>query len=126
MLTDADIARRKPVWIALAALWLDTELREPDLQHIASILRASGYSVEQLQEIYFYEVAPVVYPNLLSVAGAWSGFDAEWLVAEAENQANNHSARHRLALRLKKPLMTYDTENHWHRLVALLRGEALT
>lgn len=126
MLTDADIARRRPVWIALADLWLDTGLQDADLQHIARMLAASGYSVKQLREIYLYEVAPVVYPNLLSVAGTWNAFDEKWLVAEAAKQARNHSARHRLALRLKKPLMTYATEDHWHRLVDLLRGEAST
>lgn len=115
-----DIARRKPVWIALADLWLDTELQAYNLQHIAHVLRASEYSVEELREIYLYEVAPVVYPNLLSVAGEWAGFDEDWLVAEAEKQAHNQSVFHRWMLRLKKPLMTYATEEHWQRLMALL------
>ena len=119
MLQPADLERRKPVWIALSTLWLDTELQEEVLRSIADVLRASGYSAETLYEVYLYEVAPAVYTNLLSPAGVWAGFDAEWLCAEVERHARRRSATRERMLRLKKGVMTYATEDAWKRLMQL-------
>ncbi len=121
----AERDRRRPVWIALADLWLDTEITEPMLRHIAGVLRASGYDRATLRAIYLYEVAPVVYRNLLSVAGVWGGFDEVWLCAEAERWVVRRKASWivRRWLRLKKPLMTYATDAHWHILMNLLDAE---
>ena len=69
MLTPEELAARKPVWRALSDLWLDTELQERDLAPIASVLKQSGYSLAQLRAIHLDEVAAVLSPNLLSVAG---------------------------------------------------------
>ena len=87
MIDDAEIDRRKPVWAALSELWLDTELAEDDLRRIAGVMKASGYPIGVLRHIYLYEVAPVVFPNLLVVAGEWAEFDHEWLFAEATRRA---------------------------------------
>ncbi|MGH9901020.1 MAG: DUF7079 family protein, partial [Pyrinomonadaceae bacterium] len=78
MLSGEEIERRRPVWLAVSDLWLDTELDEADLRRIAGVLADSGYAVEELTRIYLYEVAPVVYLNMFSVAGAWAGFDPQW------------------------------------------------
>ncbi len=70
------------MWIALADLYLDTDVR----LSYAYILRAlfdSPYSIEELRAILDNEVAPVVEGNLLSVAGEWGAFDEEWLVSKA-------------------------------------------
>jgi hypothetical protein len=40
-------------------------------------MKRPGYSVPQLRDISRFEVAPVVFPNLLTVAGEWAGFDEE-------------------------------------------------
>jgi hypothetical protein len=66
---EAEIERRKPVWAALSDLWLDTELKDDDLQRTAGVMKRSEYSINELRDIYLLEVAPVVFPNLLSVAG---------------------------------------------------------
>jgi hypothetical protein len=50
-------------------------------------LSASGYPIGVLRDIYLFEVAPVVFGNLFVVAGAWSGFDDEWLFARATKRA---------------------------------------
>jgi hypothetical protein len=106
-------------------LWLDTELEEADLYRIAGVMKRSGYSVLQLREIYLFEVAPVVFPNLLTVAGEWAGFDEEWLFAQATKRARRRS----LCLRafvtqgIGKWLMTYATERHWDTLVKMLETE---
>jgi hypothetical protein len=54
-------------------------------------MRRSGYKIEELREIYLFEVAPVLFPNLLSIAGEWAGFDEEWLVHEVMKQTNRLS-----------------------------------
>lgn len=69
VIDDAEIERRKPVWASLSELWLDTELEEGDLRRIAGVMEASGYPIAVLRDIYLYEVAPVVFGNLLVVAG---------------------------------------------------------
>jgi len=86
--TDAEFERRKPLWTAFSEFWLDTELADDDLQRIAHTAALSGYTIAELRDIYLYEVAPVVSPNLLTVAGEWAGFDEHWLHAEARKHAN--------------------------------------
>jgi hypothetical protein len=119
---EAEIERRKPVWAALSDLWLDTEQTVNDLQRIAGVMRRSGYSIDKLREIYLFEVAPVVFLNLLTVAGEWAGFDEEWLFAEATKRAKQRNLILRAMVRLGigKWLMTYATEGHWVKLVELL------
>ena len=116
MLSVAEIESRKPVWSALSELWLDTELTEHDLNHIASAMARSKYSLRELRAIYLYEVAPVVYSNLMNDAGEWAGFNEEWLYSEIEAKLRNTNLLKRLLVRLKKPLMTFATERHWEVL----------
>jgi hypothetical protein len=121
-LDEAEVGRRKPVWAALSELWLDTELTEDDLRRIAGVMRRSGYSVGQLREIYLFEVAPVVSPNLLAVAGEWSGFDEGWLFSEATRRARKRGLVLRLlvGLGVGKWPMTLATERHWERIVEMM------
>ncbi len=120
ILNPDDLARRKPVWIALSDLWLDTEIQGTDLHRIAEVLRASGYTTDELHGIYLYEVAPMVYHNLRNVAGEWTGFDPNVVCAEAEQYARKRTRLREFLMRLTKRPMTYATETHWSRLVALL------
>lgn len=75
MIAALDIERRRPVWAAMSELFLDTELEPADLEHIAAVLRVSGYGAPELREILRREVAPAFGPNLLGVAGVWAGWD---------------------------------------------------
>ena len=113
MLETAEIESRKPVWMALSDLWLDTELAEADLCRIARVLAQSKYDLDTLRSIYLFEVAPVVYQNLLCVAGAWAGFDPEWLFSEIIKRTYKAGVRHKLCCRLRKPIMTYATKDEW-------------
>jgi hypothetical protein len=70
---------RIPVWTALSELYLDTDVAA-FRDHIASTLAASPYSLDALHEMLMYDVHPALYPNLISVAGEWAGFDQAWLV----------------------------------------------
>ena len=74
-----DLKRRRPVWSVLSELYLDTELDESDHERICSVLVRSKYSALQLEEILYRELHPVLFGNLLSVAGEWAGFDEQWL-----------------------------------------------
>jgi hypothetical protein len=117
-----EIERRQPVWAALSELWLDTELSEEDLRRIAGVMRRSGYSLDELRAIYLFEVAPVVSPNLLCLAGEWAGFDEEWLFAEATKWARRRGLILRAMVRIGigRWIMTFATERHWVRLVELV------
>ena len=125
MINEAEIERRQPVWAALSDLWLDTELTENDLQRIAGVMKKSGYSIDKLRDIYLFEVAPVVFLNLLTVAGEWAGFDEEWLFARAAKRAKKRNLILRAMVRLGigKWLMTYATEGHWVKLVEMFLKE---
>jgi hypothetical protein len=70
---------RIAVWKALSELFLDTD---PALLEdgIVGALAASPYDVDEIEAILLWEVYPVCRRNLASVAGAWSGFDEEWLL----------------------------------------------
>ena len=75
---ELDLERRRPVWLALSDLFLDTDvnlLREGN----ARTLAASAYSMDELDTILREEVYPACSFNLAQVAGEWAGFDADWL-----------------------------------------------
>ena len=71
---------RKPLWVALSDLFLDTELQDHDLTFIAKKMHESAYSLEALHDILMLEVFPVCIANLHSVAGEWAGFNENWVI----------------------------------------------
>ena len=84
-----DIEHRKPVWIALSELYLDTELQEYTYQWMAQIILDSPYSWEEILQINKYEVFPVLIRNLLIMTGQWAMFNEEWLLGEIQKSLNN-------------------------------------
>lgn len=110
---------REAVWLLLSELWLDNQLDASDLQRIAMQLRGSGLSRAELESIYLYEVAPLVWLNHWSVAGVWDGFDAQWLFAGCRR--NQRRGRwHRCKCRLLRRPMTYGCRAEWQQILALL------
>ena len=75
-----DSIRRYPMWIALAELYLDTELDEDQLRCIARIFAASGYTWAEIKQINYDDVAPALWFNVQDIAGEWAGWDEEWLL----------------------------------------------
>lgn len=124
MLTNIELERRKPVWTAISELWLDTETDRATVEYIADIVIASGYSIAELNDIYLYEVAPVVSANLHVTAGVWTGFDEQWLHSEARKRAEYRSLGLRLWLwsGFGRKCMTYATESHWQEIIALVQA----
>jgi hypothetical protein len=77
-----DLERRRPVWLAMSELFLDTELNDERLQTLAARLKTSGYCVHELDTILRREVSPILGGNLVAVTGAWDVFDDAWLVEQ--------------------------------------------
>lgn len=75
-----DLSIRQPVWLALSDLFLDTDVRL-NYPSTARALAQSPYSDPELQVIFRDEVAPIVEPNLVEIAGDWAGFPEDWLFA---------------------------------------------
>ena len=120
MLTQNEIDRRRPVWLAFSEFWLDTELGPHDLERLASAIGQSGFSISELRRIHLEEVAPVLYPNLLSPAGEWAGFDEEWLCGAIVQNIDRTGPVRRLARCLARPVTARATERDWHRLRDIL------
>lgn len=74
-MTDTITPARRRAWLAIADLFLDTELDERDLARIARELRDTGLSLDALERAYEQEVAPACWRNLTAVPGGeWAGF----------------------------------------------------
>lgn len=71
---------RHDVWHILSDLYLDTELDKSNYAFIASELKKSRYSLQEVEVILFEEVHPVLCWNLMTVAGEWAGFDKALVV----------------------------------------------
>lgn len=123
MLDPAEIEARTPVWEALAELWLDTRLDPKDLDDIARRLSATTLTIEQLRHIYRAEVAPALGVNARSVAGEWSGWNREWLVARIVANLRDRPRRTRwlAAFPPTRWAMTWASEAHWRAVVERVR-----
>lgn len=121
--SSGEMAVREPVWEAISRLWLDTVIDNRDREMIAQTLAATPLSDDELDRIYRYEVAPVVHGNLKIVAGAWGGFDEEWLRASI----TRHVARSGRLFRWwadSRPgrwWMHADTDADWREVMRLVR-----
>ena len=95
-----ELARRKPVWLALSEFYLDTELQPADFRRIRTVFDQSGYSEREIRQIDYEEVGPVLVGNLLSMVGEWAGFDeAALLAAVSKRAAKNVKIRTRFPIR---------------------------
>jgi hypothetical protein len=75
---EEDQADRRPIWDELQMFWMDTD-PAIFLESAARICANSKYSLPEIEQIFWNEVRPAVRFNLLSVAGAWTGFETGWL-----------------------------------------------
>ncbi len=72
--------RRLKIWRALSDLFLDTEATDFTFDYIARTVIETGYTPEEMQQILWEEVYPILESNLRSVAGEWAGWSDEWLL----------------------------------------------
>ncbi len=125
-LSPEDLLNRAPVWEALASFWLDTELPDHELDHIARVLAASPFTIEQVQAIHRYEVTPAVSANLFSIVGEWSGFNSEWLNARCALFASRrHSIWFRTRIWLQTPFINFFTTRQWEQVIPKIQSMRL-
>lgn len=113
MKNKIDIENRKPIWIAVSELYLDTELGKNDFKHIAIIIKESPYTFKEVKEIDKNEVFPILQYNLLSVAGEWAGFDDKWLIDEIEKSINKRNFIKQQFLKLFYFMFKSMNEENW-------------
>ncbi len=125
MISEQEIERRKPLWSAFSDLWLDNELQKYEIEHVAQTMKNSGYNFDELERIFFREVAPTVYKNAFSMTGEWAGFDSEWLYrAIVENllrQETNLFYRTWVNSAPGRFLMTKMVQEDWNNIVDLYK-----
>lgn len=72
--------------VILSELFLDTEVSPAQMDRIAASLQPLNLSIAQLDGIVRTDLFPVLYPNMLSVAGTWGGFDENHLLGEVQRR----------------------------------------
>lgn len=81
-----DLKERTPVWVALSEFYLDNELTDGDIERIAKVCANSPYSITELRGILASEVNPAFYQNLISMAGEWGGWSADFVQQRVLNE----------------------------------------
>lgn len=93
-LTDEKMAseysQRKGLWVVLSDLFLDTDVYL-FYDGIARECAQSVFSIKELKQILFYEVAPVCFINLTCPVGEWAGFDEDWLATEINEKIHKRN-----------------------------------
>lgn len=112
---DDGLAVRRAAWEALSELYLDTDV-DALRSSVARRLAALPLALAELEHILLTEVHPVLRTNLLSVAGVWTGFDADGLAAAIRH----HRARPRWR-RLFDRFLRGEAERQWRLLAPLIR-----
>ena len=110
---EHDLANRRPVWQALSDLFLDIDI-STSRDWRARQLAASPYTIEHLERILIEELCPACQSNLYSVAGAWTGFNADWL--EASILRRRHLRWNAFLSRLRKSRLPEE----WHTTRAVI------
>ncbi|WP_284283507.1 DUF7079 family protein [Portibacter lacus] len=113
-----DLVKRKPIWIAISNLYLDTELQDYQHKNIAKIINESPYSLAEVQAIDKYEVFPILKTNLISVAGAWSGFKEDWLVKSILEKLEKQNFYNDSMIKISYYFMGKITRESWEKIRA--------
>lgn len=120
-------SNRQRAWIALSQLFIDSELDDAAVRDIAQQLISADCSAEEAETILWNEVAPALGSNLASVAGNWTGWSDEDVIAlvSARLQKDGEASppgmlsagwlQHRWVKRVVLP--------DWLRVAALLREQ---
>ena len=114
---DSIEARQRMARLAISELFLDTELDQNDFARLRDVLKASRLTVAELDRIYYKELAPMLYGNLETTAGEWSGFDPEWIEREISKQAGQRIIEKvPLLNRVWQHWITRTTREEWQKL----------
>lgn len=107
--------------LAISELFLDTSLEEEDFVRLRDILYETKLPVNKLDSIYYEEIAPLLYGNLESTAGEWSGFDPDWLEHEILRKSSEGAIRKIPWLNwVRMYWVTRTTKKDWQKLRRML------
>jgi len=73
----------------LSELFLDIRVSPHDHFLIARALRRLDLPIDTIEHMLRYEIFPVLWTNLLNIAGEWGGWDEDWLAGEVEKWRQN-------------------------------------
>jgi hypothetical protein len=112
--------------LAISELFLDTHLEEEDFVRLRDVLKESQLSIDKLDLIYYEEIAPLLYGNLESTAGEWSGFEPDWLEQEISKQSSKRIVDKVPWLsKVRGYWVTRTTKNDWQKLKRMLTTKLL-
>lgn len=109
---------RLVVWRALSELFLDTEIDHSFHQSIARTLKHSEYSLQQVEDILWAEVYPVLKQNLASTAGIWDGWSDSWLQENLQAYENPEVIRKKSIF--NKTSISNEIKQHWSEITKLV------
>jgi len=110
-----DLPNRFPVWEAMSELWLE---RNIDKTVVARILSESPYTVDALNEICLYEVAPHIQQHQDTQSSGWI-FDVDWLSNRVVTTIRQPDWR-RWVWRRRKSLMA-TVEKEWNAILSAVK-----
>lgn len=106
---------RAPVWLAISEFYLDTELQEDDLERLALVFAQSPYDLDELRAIERFEVAPVLWGNLIDVAGEWEPWDPNTLIPLCAHKENlGRGWTRRIATSVVSFFLAFHTRRSWN------------
>lgn len=114
-------AARQRVWFAFGEHFLDTETRQ-ELPASALAAVEAGYTVEEAEEVWCFEVAPTFGPNLWDVAGEWAAWDTEWMARRLRLRAERRSRPPSRAARAGYRLVWHLNHDCWRAIARLMEG----
>lgn len=83
---DQVTQQERQAYIILSELFLDTEHTPLELHYLSTSLRPLGIPAATLQHMLRHDLFPILYPNFLSIAGEWQGFDEDWLLQKVQDR----------------------------------------
>ncbi|MGD8846562.1 MAG: hypothetical protein PVI54_13665 [Desulfobacteraceae bacterium] len=89
---------REDIWHSMSNLYLDDEIDNIDLLLVAEELAKTDLTSQEMDEIFYEEVHPVLCWNFTVPAGVWSSFDKEHLtklIYEYKRKQNSMSLLNR-------------------------------
>lgn len=123
--TGGGLTQRQQAWVALSVLFVDTELTDDTLRSVARKLIALHLDAVSAEVILFEDVAPVFVKNMLSVAGNWTGWEAqdviqlvsEWIAKRDAQGFQGALLRSPLADHLRRRLSLHFIGREWQAVV---------
>ena len=74
-------------------VWMDTDVKA-ELPGIIDIAAKSPYSIDELELIYWEEVRPAVWTNMLMIVGGeWAGYELNWLADRIVDRSSKSTWR---------------------------------